>query len=1339
MDIVNKTTYLEDLSTDIQLNVDPTLATPSLKKLREEMTLNEIFEFHADENPYSLAIKTSSKDFSYQEVEESANKIATLLREKNIGPGSLVGIYFNRGEKPIVSILAVLKSGAAYVPLDPSYPTDRIQYILDYANVSLLLTEDELSENISDKYRGETIIFDNYSLLENVSSVRLSNQITGLKNSDLSYILFTSGTTGRPKGIMTEHRNVSFFSSAFNKVCEITPDDKIYQGFALVFDGSVEEIWMAFGSGASLVVGSEEFAKLGEETANFMNQQGVTIFSTVPTFLSLIKNDLVTNRLIIVSGEPCPSSLIDIWSSDRRRMLNVYGPTETTVNTTVKECLPGEPVTIGKALEGYQTYVLDGNMTPVEQGEEGELYIGGVGLARGYYGLDDLTQKSYIANPFDSDGSSPRLYKTGDLVKELHGEIHFISRLDTQVKIRGFRIELSEIESLLMELEQINLAVVTVSDYYGQKKLAAYVTINVDRTEFNLQKVIDLLKDRLPSYMIPSFLDVLDLFPRLPSGKIDRKNLPDPIANLVSSSREIITAQNKYQKNLLTSWQKILKNREISITDDFFVNLGGDSLGVVEMLTDIRNEFGYQISIRDVYNHLTIEKLSIKVAEKDILQDKTNNKRGKSTSEEVFKSSSKLQRYLTYSLQSVLILLSYSLAPAPVIIFAWMTVAVIKGTFLLQTLIYITVAAMILGYPLLLLSSIALKWLIIGRYKEGRYRLWSFYYFRCWLTFRIQAAALIGGIAGTPLMGLYYRLMGAKIGKNTIIDSSMSAVFDLVTIGENSAIGSGTHMLGYRIEDGMMIIGGVEIGDNCYVGSHSHLGLNSKMKNGSRLDDLSSLPDNFIARENCSYRGSPPVEAQVDLSALTETAQKKKHPIFMGIVHLAVLEFVAFLFFLTSLPSISLMVYSYIYGGVLGVLGAMIFFSIFGMLIFCLMVAGIKAILMRKTVPGVYDTHSFYYVRKYAVDLFLVISSAMVHSLYTTIYLPCWLRLLGAKIGSRAEISTVTNMTPDLTIIEDESFFADGSMIGGRRIFNGKVLYLGNKIGRRSFVGNNAMLPPGESLGGNCLLGVLSTPPKNCNNRTDDNSEWLGSPSFKLPHRNRITTFSDSEIFNPTKKLYLQRFIIDGLRILIPSFIGLATTVSYTGFLFYAFNNLSLTKALLLAPVASISLIFIALFSVVLLKKIVMGTFKPEIKPLWSVYVWCNEMINGAYETIAVPLITPMIGTPFYNWYLRMMGCSIGKNSYIGTALFSEFDLVDIGDYCALNAGVIIQNHLFEDRVMKSSYLKINNNCSIGNMSVILYDTEIGSNSYVAPLSLVMKGDTLPASSEWLGIPIHRC
>ncbi len=302
--------------------------------------------------------------------------------------------------------------------------------------------------------------------------------------------------------------------------------DRVYQGFSTAFDASVEEIWAAFSRGGTLVVPTEEIERSPADVAQFINDKGITYFSTVPTMLAMIDQELSTVKTLVLGGEACSNELVTRWAKPGRRMLNTYGPTEATVVATWSECVDGEPIAIGKPLPGYSIYVLDEKLQPVAPGECGELFIGGAGVGRGYMNFEALTEQRFIANPFEPERKD-RLYRTYDHVRLGHeGELYFLGRLDDQVKIRGFRIELSEIESVLLENPQIKAAAVAVTEVGEMKQLAAFVVCNGQAGDLDREAIGEVLRGRLPAYMVPQYLDIIDTLPMMSSGKVDRKNLP---------------------------------------------------------------------------------------------------------------------------------------------------------------------------------------------------------------------------------------------------------------------------------------------------------------------------------------------------------------------------------------------------------------------------------------------------------------------------------------------------------------------------------------------------------------------------------------------------------------------------------------------------------------------------------------------------------------------------------------------------------------------------------------------------------------------------------------------
>lgn len=1307
-------------------------------ELNSDTSLSEIFEFQAKLNPDAIALVCNQKKFSYRELNNRSEQLALYLRQNySLIDNSLIGIKFNKSELPIIVILGCLKAGFGYVPLDPSYPVDRIKFIISEASISLVITENDFVPKLKELEIDHVLDFQTEQ--KKIYSQNIENTLPKVPGKNIAYVIYTSGTTGNPKGVVTSHNSVVRFVLAFNKACRTKVGEKVLQGFSLCFDGSIEEIWMAFSNGSILVMPDKDTPKFGNDLAQFMIDQNITYFSSVPTMLSTMTIDIPCLKILVLSGEMCPKELVSRWAKNTDRlMLNVYGPTEATVNTTSFRCLPDKEITIGTPLAGYHVYILDEHKKEVPKGEKGEIYVGSKTLALGYLNQKELTEKQFISIEPSKEIPFARLYRTGDLGRiNEEGEIELFGRADLQVKIRGFRVELSEIENLLMAQSNIALAIVKVHKRDGVNELAAYVENENHTLEMDMKGIVKTLTDHLPPYMMPTYLDVVSSFPRLNSGKVDRKKIPDPINFFNQSTKDFVEAKSEIEVNIANSWKVVLSLKEVSIESDFF-QLGGHSLLVAQFVTSLREKYQYEISVKEAYKYPTIKQLAEHI-ERKLKKSQENAHQTKErvpTSKEVYESLSWFTKLMVPTLQIFSILIFMGFGTLPFFILLYVVMGYLESELTLAFslgVLFLTGTAL---WPLWMAFGILSKWVIIGRYKPGKYPVWGFYYFRWWLVSKLHGASGLGVFAGTPLAGWYFKVMGAKIGKNCTFDSMDNSIFDLLTVGDESSLGSDSQFLGYKIEDGMLHLGTVEIGKRCFVGIHSCLSINSKMKDRSLLDDQSMVPENFTLEANESYKGSPCEKDFINLYIPPEDQPAYKAPYWTTVVQLFWAALASWIIGMLGWVYLAAIISVFYFGG-LGWLAFCLVVSVpVSIVLYCYIFAGVKHLILpiRRSKPGIYSLESRFFIRKWLSDSMMSSSQSVMLPLYTTMYFPSWLRLLGAKIGKRAELSTVSAFTPELVDIGPESFFADGSIIGGRRTYRGMFEIGINKIGKRSFVGNNAMLPIGRGLGDNCLLGVNSTLPGK-EPVIANGSEWLGSKAFSLPNRPVVGNFQSDVTFNPTRKLWIQRAIIDGLRILIPGYIGLFNFLLGIYLIYLCVVQLSVGWVFLYAPLIGFSLSISTIAFVCILKKVIMGTFKPEIKPLWSMYVWLNEMINGIYESVMTPLITPFLGTPFASIFLRWIGCTIGKRVLIQSALFSEFDLVKIGDYSSLGIDSIIQTHLFEDRIMKSSYSIIEPECSVGNMSVVLYDTVMKKGSSLRGMSLLMKGESLEPNTKWEGIP----
>ena len=1315
--------------------------------------LHQFFDVQVERRPHHVAVEFADEVLTYAELDRYSNQIANALAARGVRPGDLVALYLKKSPRLYGAMLGILKAGAGYVPIDPRFPLERISAILEDSRARAIVTENPLADQLTDVIKTPQLRLD----LDAHKIAQLPNllpwQTRQIQPSSLCYVIYTSGSTGRPKGVMIEHRNAVAFVKTLKSIYKVDAEDRIYQGFSTAFDASVEEIWAAFSRGATLIAPTEEVERSPADVAAFLNEKEITYYSTVPTMLSMIDRELPTVRTLVLGGEACSSELVTRWATPGRRMLNTYGPTEATVVATWAECVPGEAVTIGRALPGYSTYVLDEQLREVAPGESGELFIGGPAVARGYMNSEALTNERFIPNPFVTNGS--RLYRTYDHVRlGDNGDLFFLGRLDGQIKIRGFRVELSEIEAVLTEHESIQAAAVGVFDNNGMQELAAFVVCEGGEEALDRTAVTELLKRRMPGYMVPQYLDVLPSLPMMPSGKIDRKSLPPPQKAIVQTGA-IVAPANDTERLIATAWQEIFRLPEVSVDADFFVDLNGHSMLAARTVTLMRRLTGAtSISVRDVYEHRTIRSLATHIgptqtarpAAKDAISAwaqtlSPSNDLG-TPSDIAFKKVHPLMRWTTVASQAVAVTLFYGLLAAPLAYATLMITSVIDGQLDWVVAAQISTVVGFAAWPVMLLFSIAVKWLVVGRYKPGRYPVWSFYYLRWWIANRFQTLAWADMFMGTPLMNLYWRAMGAKIGRNVTICTPLCSAYDVVSIGDDTSVGLETQILGYRVEGGYLIIAPVEIGNDCFIGMHCAIGLGTRMDDGARLDDMSLLADGTVMGTGEMRRGVPARPAEVEVPEAKRAVARrvgKAHALkraFFGLAHLILIYVMGYFLLATIVPSIALVLGAlYLGGPAWGIFAAFMAVPV-GLLTY------IRGSIMLKRLIGPLHTgtasiYSVKYLRHWFASFLLENTKTILGPLYSTVFLPDLMREYGAKIGRGVEISTVSHVCPDVLEVGAGSFLADACLVGGQRVHKGNVEIGAIKIGSKTFIGNSALVSGGHSIGDGVLIGVASTPPI-VTGTVPNETRWLGAPGFELPTTQQMSCFGDKQIFKPSILARLERALTDFVRILLPGLIAIADGIAFVTFLVVAYRTLPLWGVIAAMPVVAVALAYASVMITALLKASLTGTHGAVVKPLWSRFVWHNELVNGVYESVAAAAMMPLMGTPFIAPCLRMMGCKIGKWCFIETTLFSEFDLVEVGDRACLNLGATIQTHLFEDRIFKADSLKIGEGCTVGNMGVVLYSTEMQSGSVLGPLSVLMKGETLPPLTHWHGIPCER-
>jgi len=577
-------------------------------------TLHLLFEKQAASTPERTAAVFGAERLTYRELNERANRLAWTLRDKGVKPDRLVGVLLERSKEMLIGVLAVLKAGGAYVPIDPGLPGERIAYLLRDSGAELLLTyRRELSP---ETFAGDRLDLADESLYRGDGG----DLPAAAGPCDLAYVIYTSGSTGEPKGVMIEHRSVVNRLQWMQKRYPLSEQDVILQKTPFSFDVSVWELFWWGMQGASAVFPEPGAEKNPEAIAQCVAEHRVTVMHFVPSMLQLFlehigqagaSGELRTLRRVFASGEALPAKqasrfgrlLKDAWGTE---LVNLYGPTEATVDVSYHECSCGEEeesVPIGRPIDNLSLYVLDGQRRLQPIGVPGELYIAGIGVARGYWKRPELTEERFVDNPF---GSGERMYKTGDVAKWLpNGELEYLGRIDQQVKIRGYRIEPGEIEVQLLKHEGIKEAAVTVRT--GETELKDLCAYYVPEDGVEAGEIRAYLAERLPSYMLPAYLVKLEAMPLTPNGKLDRKALPAAEAH---AWRETYTApRNALERQLAAVWQEVLGLERIGI-DERYQDMGGDSIKSIRVIYAINKTLQADLQLLEIYQNPTIRELA---------------------------------------------------------------------------------------------------------------------------------------------------------------------------------------------------------------------------------------------------------------------------------------------------------------------------------------------------------------------------------------------------------------------------------------------------------------------------------------------------------------------------------------------------------------------------------------------------------------------------------------------------------------------------------------------------------------------------------------------------------
>ncbi|MCX7340776.1 MAG: amino acid adenylation domain-containing protein [Hyphomicrobiales bacterium] len=1301
--------------------------------LLHDEVLAEIFAGTVRSRPSHEAMRDADRALSYAEVWAQASAIARGLVSKGVGTGSVVGLWMPRGIELLVTQIAITLSGAAWLPFDADAPVDRIATCLQDCAAAGLVTSEA---NAAKAAEAGVAIWTPGLLKASDDGKDLAPRAAGLTPDDPAYMIYTSGSTGKPKGIVISHRSICHFLRSANEVYGFNASDVVFQGASVAFDLSMEEIWVPYLAGATLFVATPQIMGDIENLPDVLERAGVTVIDTVPTLLGVLPREVPTLRIIILGGEALPPAIVQKWAKPGRRLFNTYGPTEATVVATVAELTAGEAVTIGRPIPNYTCYVVSEAGQICKPGEPGELWIGGPGVATGYLARPDLTDEKFVANNFGGGG---RLYRSGDAVSlDAAGNIAFHGRIDDQIKIRGFRVELGEIEAKLTDEPGIAQAAVVLRQDDGIDKLVAFVVAEPG-TSIDRNVLRSALRAKLPPYMIPGHWEQVIELPRLAaSGKVDRKVLKAAPLTVTPASTVQVPPETPTEAVLLEAARPLFKGQAIAFDVDFFTEMGGHSLIAAQFISAVRQSPSHaMITLQDVYNLRTLRAMGA------ALDERIAASGGGGPKDLSFEPPPFWRRFWCGVAQAVAMPFILGLVTIQWLGLFLSSIFLIKGgTSIWQEMailcgIYVTLNLAVKG------TIIALKWLIIGRTKPGVYPLWGVYYYRVWLVSRLVQTTTPKFLQMSPLMRVWIRLLGGKVGKDAVIAEFEAGAWDLVSIGERVSTGSKVKLANVEYSGNQMIIAPVEIGDYAYIGNAVVLSGGCVVKEGVELKDLTCvLPDQVVPAWEI-WDGSPPRKiGMVDRASLPEHPDVPYWQRFL----LGCGYFVAY----TLLLMIGLVpifpAFYVLYNLDAWVGGELDYTIAWSELLFytwptaliliavsMTIVIAMRWLILPRVRVGTYSIYSVFYFRKWCMALCTEVVLETLNSLFATVYMRYWYRMMGAKIGKGSEISTNLAGRYDLVDIGAGNFIGDEAIFGDEEVRNGYMTLGTVKTGDRVFFGNAAIVPAGSVIEDGALIGVKSKMPDSLHVKKDET--WFGSPAIKLPVRQRVN-LGASATYEPPFRMKLWRATFEAMHTSLPTalfiMMGYMTADTIEG----PISDGNYMKAIGIFLAAGVVIAITLICVSVAFKWIMMGVYKPVMKPMWSWWAMRTEACAVLYGgLVGKASLEYMRGTPFLPWALKLFGTKVGKGVVMDWTDVTEFDCITLGDYCVINAHSCPQTHLYEDRVMKVGRIEIGRGATIGSGCTILYDTKIGEFARIEPLTLVMKGEQIPPNSMWQGAP----
>ena len=1075
----------------------------------------------------------------------------------------------------------------------------------------------------------------------------------------------------------------------------------------------------------------------------------------MPTLLATLTGELDDLRFLLVSGEACPATLIDPWLVPGRRVLNAYGPTEATVTATWSVLERGREVTIGGPLPTYSIVIVDpAHPRALPVGEAGEICIGGIGVAEGYLNRPEQTDHAFISDFVGVPGSTGRIYRTGDLGRIDHAhEIEYLGRIDSQVKIRGYRIELDEIAALAARVPGVGAAAVDTHQPAGASapELVAYLTPRSGRSPVDVGQVDDALRAALPAYMVPSYYELLDVLPMLPSSKVDRKSLPPPTRRFVNDRRTHIAARDDRQRAIAAVLCEVLHVDDVSIEAHFIDDLGANSLTLATFVTAVRSKLDLHVSVKQLYQHPTVASLAASVAASvaagpaDPVPARTEPR-----AEVAPHVPTAVAVWLTGAAQvAVWFAAVFAAVLAWIGIVRWMEGADHVGALLARAVAAGT--AWFLGSSMLL---VGVKWLSVGRFRPGPVPIYSRAYVRFWIARMAIQANPLNLLAGTPVYNTYLRLLGMRVGRRAVIATRPPVCTDLVAVGDGAVVRERVTFPGYVVAAGHVMPGSITIGAGALVCEATVLDIDTTVGAGAQLGHSSGLLRGQAVPDGAVYQGSPAEPSSTNFDRVPPLADRPSRRIRYTATQLGLLCLVTLpltVLGIVAIKELGAWAHDAVpWAGPAGhvadaaMLSGLVFFG--GIVGAMVVVMVVPRVLHRFLVPGVpHPLYGLQYSLARGVARFS--NNPLFHAMFgDSAMIVHYLRLIGYQMRNTTQTGSNFGMelrhhSPFLCRFNPNTLVSDGLTLTNMELSATSFTLRLVEVPADTYMGNAVNYPADAAVGDNCLIATKAAVPIDGPVRHDVG--LLGSPSFEIPrsvardrqfdHYKEPTVLQQRlRMKRRTNLLTLGGYLARGWAL---TFLGLVWVID-------AFSSAGAvgTDPLRLAATLTLETFVAVLTGLILcaaIERRLRGgrSLEPTYCSLYEPRFWRHERYWKLNYTTFLLLFS---GTPFKPITHRLQGATIGRRVFDDGSFMPEPSLVDIGDAATLNAGATIQGHSLEDGTFKSDRITIGDGCTIGTGAFVHYATTIDHDSTLSADAFLMKGSTMPPNSHWSGNPARE-